>query len=593
MDIRLPSLMFLIRSLLAVVRRFPITALSSAVAGIALMWYIESEDQEAFNLFMSALLGLPVFTAITVFCESRNWAPARYYSLLGVAAIFLGTYYRYLPTGPGLIEEIEYPRFLLLMLIAHLAASFAPYLGKYSVKDFWEYNRQLFAFFITAAVFSTIIWGGLAAAILAVNELFNLNIDEKIYGHLFAAISGFFTTSFFLHHFPKDFEFEESEYTYHQLFRSLCKFVLIPIVALYFIILYVYGAKILFSWTLPKGWVSGLVLGFSIAGILTYLLSYMLPKQDDSPVVQQYHRWFWPVLLPLVLLLFVAVGRRIGDYGITESRFLAAHAGLWLLFCGLYFVISKSDNIKIVPTSLAAFALVATLGPFNAFSVSQRSQVSELQELLEKNRRWEDGRFKESLRDVSEVDADRIYSVLRYLERRKALHRIDSWFDVPVDELPKAGRAATLAKNILKKIGVDRAKIKMDGHVYVTPNTERLSGNVRGFTTYYRVELGRRSMAPARGKYIAIGDDGQSLVWREKRGSGHDDIEAIDLSSLISKWESESENNNFYLPIGEEIIDHKGDNAEMRFFVKNLTLKMDGEQTRIESVYGLMFIKEK
>jgi hypothetical protein len=593
LDVRLPSLMFILRSFLAVWKRFPATMLASVVASGALIQMINDGGDSANELFMVALLGLPVFTGITAFCESRNWVQARHYSFLAAGALLLTMYFRFLSAQESMIETVELPRYMLLLLTAHLAVSFGPYIGQFSVRDFWEYNRELFASFVTGSVFSFIIWIGLSAAILAVNELFNLHIKEEVYGHLFAVVSGVFTTSFFLHHFPSKYQFEQDEMSYHTLFKNLCKYILIPIVALYFIILYVYGGKILFTWSLPKGWVGSLVLGFSIAGIFTYLLNYMLPKHDDSPVVQQYHRWFWPVLLPLVLLLLVAIGRRIGDYGVTESRYVVAHAGVWLMLACLYFVVSKTDNIKFIPISLSLFALVASVGPFSMLNVSTRSQIGELQELLEKNKRWADGKVKQSLVAVSSDDAERMNSILRYLDRREVLDQLDSWFDVPVSELPEVGRVSRLTANILASMGVDQKEIAENSTVYVSPNAEVRSGNIRGFNTYYSISIFPAALAPARGKYFALGADKKSIVWRERRGTRYDNLESFDLTEAINSWVEGSESGTYYLPKGKELLDYKGERAEMRLFIQDASLDVRGDSVTISRLNGLLFLKDK
>ena len=162
-------------------------------------------------------------------------------------------------------------------------------------------------------------------------------------------------------------------FPYTTAFKNLTKFILIPITAIYFLILYAFSTKILVTWQLPEGWVGKLVLGFSVAGIFTYLLNFMLVKFDDSVVVKGFRRWFFYILLPMVLLLFVAIGRRIGDYGVTEARYVVAISGAWLLLISVYFILSKRDNIKFIPISLAVFSLLTVLGPLSAFKVSERS----------------------------------------------------------------------------------------------------------------------------------------------------------------------------------------------------------------------------
>ncbi|MBK7936853.1 MAG: DUF4153 domain-containing protein [Lewinellaceae bacterium] len=297
-----------------------------------------------------------MLTGLVAFAESADWGEKRGWLLQAAGLIALAVYWFVLDPKSEAFEYVGIPRFMVLLLTAHLFTAVAPYLNKRSVADFWEYNRELFANIVIGGVFTMILFAGLALAILAVDQLFDLHIrSERVYPRLFVLLAGVFNTSYFLFHFPQKYEFSDADAGYNAVFKNLCKYILIPIVGLYFLILYTYGGKIIATWSLPRGWVSSLVLGFSVAGIFTYLLNFYLPEHDDSAWARAFKRWFWWIQLPLTALLFVAVARRIGDYGVTEMRFLVAHLGVWLALTCLYFLFSKHDNIKYIPISLGLF----------------------------------------------------------------------------------------------------------------------------------------------------------------------------------------------------------------------------------------------
>jgi hypothetical protein len=595
-EVRLPSLQFLQKAMLDVFLRFPATMLAALTATCALFVLIEVEEKAPYaKIWMLGQLGLPLLTALALFAESRRWTGARYYGLLAGGIGALVGYYFTLDLDGEAAEYRTMPRYLGFMLIAHLGVAFAPYLNRRRAEDFWEFNKELFAHFVTAAVFSGIIWGGLSAAILAVVELFGLVVSFNIYARLFALVGGLFLTTYFLHHVPRNFEFEEKTAHYSALFRNLCKYILIPLVILYFLILYVYGAKILLNWELPHGWVSSLVIGFSIAGIFTYLLNYLLPQYDSAPAVRLYHRWFWWVLLPLVALLFVAIGRRILDYGVTEERFVVAHTGLWLLVTALYFSISRTDNIKFIPISLAVFAAVAVLGPFNAFTVAQYSQVRELEKLLVAAGRLESGKGKTAIMPVSADNAARIQSALEFLERRNALDAIQPWFNMPLDSLPAPARFSTRPRTagILYALDISTEQMNYASSIYVNPNTQVSRGNIRGYHTFYRLDISKDTDPPGAGKYVAMADDSRGIVWREKKGTRWTNLEVFDLGAQIDQWAKKSEYGQFTLPDGGEVLDFNGSRAEMRLFIFGLTLEEDGVQPKLQSINGLLLVKDK
>ncbi|MBK9017383.1 MAG: DUF4153 domain-containing protein [Saprospiraceae bacterium] len=392
---KLPSIPYLADAFLGVVRRFPLVMLAAAAGVVVSMVLIEHNDNidedECIKILMTCALGLSSLLCASIISERWKLSfPAALAPHLVVLGL-LGLYYFTLEPNDDMGTIVTPVRFFGLNLAAHLAVAFLPYLDQSPVEDFWEYNKRLFGNFMVGAFYSLVIFAGLSFAILAVNELFNLDIDEKIYAHLFVVLAGIFNTAYFLAHFPKRFDFETESVENQELatptnlftgpLKNLTKFILIPIVAIYFLILYAFSAKILIQWELPEGWVGKLVLGFSVAGIFTYLLNYLMVKFDESFAVKGFRRWFFYVLLPMVVLLFVAIGRRMSDYGVTEARFVVAISGVWLLLMSVYFIFSKRDNIKFIPISLAFFSLVTVLGPFNAFKVSERSQVGRLEEL--------------------------------------------------------------------------------------------------------------------------------------------------------------------------------------------------------------------
>ena len=446
---KLPSIPYLAEAFATVLRRFPFVMLSAAAGAFAAMMLIEqvpeNYDTEIAKVMITAALGLSAFLCAALAAEKWRLAGLKKWLPSLVAAILLAIYYLTLDIGknnPGVATMLQFAGFLLT---AHLLVSYLPYLDETPVADFWEYNKQLFGNFVTGAFYSLVLYAGLAIAILAVDNLFNLHIDGKIYAHLFVVIAAIFNTAFFLANFPGRFTFGaqpdadgetaiSSPYTTG--IKNLTKFILIPIVAIYFLILYAYSTKILLTWQLPHGWVGSLVMGFSVAGIFTYLLNYLLVKYDTSALVGNYRKWFFFVLLPMVVLLFVAIGRRISDYGVTENRYVVATAGVWLFLTSVYFIISKKDNIKFIPVSLSIFALLTVLGPFSAFNVSERSQTNRLETLLSQNNMLVDGKAVPAKDSLPGADAESIRSTLHYLREYEHFRTAAGWFGLPDDKTP-------------------------------------------------------------------------------------------------------------------------------------------------------------
>jgi Domain of unknown function (DUF4153) len=451
--IKLPSINFLGAAFLKAWQRFPLSMIAAIVGTLAMIQQLEVDREYKeipLRIFMSALLALPLCTGVTAWAESRKITLS--FQLI-VQAIAIGIsvfFYFYLNFEAIGLEHKQLPRYFVSLAIAHLWVSFSPYIKNESVEDFWEYNKQLFGNYIIGAAYTLLLYAGIAVAHLAVNELFNLDLNSDNYAKLFFLLAGIFNTAYFLFHFPKDYQFDRSESAYNASFFNLCKYILVPIIGLYFLILYAYSAKIGLTWSLPHGWVSSLVIGFAAAGIFTWLISYLLPDQiAEKSIINNYRKWFWLVLFPLIGLLYVAIGKRIMDYGVTEARFLVAHIGAWLLLCCIFFVIVKSNDLKFIPMSLAAFMLVGIVGPFSAFESSKRSQTKILEQILTKDGMLVGGKVK----DGKCTEPEKVISAIRFLENRNALEKIQPWFKVNFDSMSNVSNRAdktSIIANILK-----------------------------------------------------------------------------------------------------------------------------------------------
>jgi len=412
---RFPSIKNLADSLINTIKRFPFECLFALAGTIAGTIYIQKDEYSlAYSVYtrvmMMANLGLLVSLAASLFTEGDDFkkrAVLRTIAAL-VAVTFFFIFGKYLST-------IDILRFFLLSLAFHLLVSFAPFTEKGHIHGFWQFNKSLFLRFLASVLYSGVLYLGLAAAISACKLLFNIDVSSKVYGTLFSWIAGVFNTVFFLAGVPRNIKELEQDESYPKGLKVFTQYVLIPLASVYVIILLAYEAKILIRWSLPKGMVSNLILGYAVFGILSILLVYPLRDKEGNKWIKTYSRSFYFLLIPLIALLFLAIYSRILPYGITAPRYLLIALALWLLFITGYFLLSRKQNIKIIPVSLCIVTLLAIYGPQSAFSVAQYSQRKILNDIFEKYGAIKDGNLT-SAKNVKMSQKDGLNAVekLRY-----------------------------------------------------------------------------------------------------------------------------------------------------------------------------------
>ncbi|HOS48629.1 MAG TPA: DUF4153 domain-containing protein [Bacteroidia bacterium] len=413
-------------------RRFPMALICAVLATASALYLIDFKGNEdelsaVVQLVMTFALGMISYIGLAVFAQRYTMRQTTvFYFHVIVAALMIYYYY----SLPDTFTVKALARFVLLFLAAHLGVSFAPFMVTTEVNGFWQFNKSLFIRFLTGGLYSGVLFGGLSIALLAIDNLFSVDIAPEVYLRMFCVIAGVFNTWFFLSGMPPRILSLETVTEYPKGLRVFTQYVLMPLVVIYLLILYVYGAKIIFTMVWPRGIVSYLIIGFSALGILALLLVWPLRDDDHYAWIRSYTRRFFIAIFPLIILLSMAIGRRVIEYGVTENRYFLIILALWLLVVAVYFLLSHRKHIKFIPLSLFFAALLSGYGPWNAFSVSEDSQHSRLVKLLSKNNILKDGKVAKIDFSIPTDDQVEISSIVSYMIEVHGLPSIQDLFAV-------------------------------------------------------------------------------------------------------------------------------------------------------------------
>ena len=547
----------------------------------------EESIEYLWKIVMTCYLGMLLFIAISIFSGRRKLTLKQEILINIIGVILIAVYYYSLPDT---ITKIAALRLTLFALALHLLISFIPYLVRNEINGFWQYNKILFLRFLTSSLYTIVLYLGLILAVFAVENLFKVNINNNLYGYIWIVLAGIFNTWFFLAGIPKSFAALETNQDYPKGLKIFTQYVLLPLTIIYLFILYAYGLKIILDGQWPEGWVSYLVIGFSIGGILSLLLIYPIRNKEENKWVLFFSRIFYIALFPLIIMLYFAIKRRINEYGITELRYFVMMLAVWLLLIVLYFLFSKQKNIKLIPISLCAFALIATYGPFSAFNRSLSSQQDRLTKVLSGNQLLKDGKVIPVRDTISFNDRKQISSITKYIIESHGIQELQPIFSQNLDSLITSNKTgskmfdyeqtnAVLSLMHLKYVGSYETESTSVAEFYGGIQTEKESlRDIRSYdySLYLENEYGD-VFAKDSCKSFVIADQkiwicnqktlGQLSLYRE--GSKDSSLN-LNISQLLKSLPLGGINSNTY---DAETLSIKSENSKLgvKIYFKNLT----------------------
>lgn len=378
--IKIPSLSSLWQKSRKTLLRFPLQTLICLLAMSVWIWLNNNSGSEnesqLYKLIPLCNIAFTLSLSANLYAEKQRWIQPKSIGLQLLAIALCVALFVLL--SPQLFEADLF-RLLLFILAGHLLVSFSVYPNPSNIYDFWHFNKTLFLRFITAFLFSAVLFAGLSIALLTIETLFSYTIKGDIYFNLFIILATVFNSLFFLAGVPDGSVYTTEEKSYPKVLKIFTQYVLIPLLTIYFGILVVYELKIVINAELPNGMVSILILGYAVFGILSYLLIYPISKEPENKWMSQFSKLFFWLMLPFLALLFVAIWVRTDNYGLTEMRYFIILLAIWLLCLCLYFIFYKSPSIQLIPISLFILTILSTYGPQSPFNLSKKSQQARLQ----------------------------------------------------------------------------------------------------------------------------------------------------------------------------------------------------------------------
>lgn len=406
------------------IRRFPITIMIASILVISLIYLQESQLNlgnrgtiREINMILG--LGIPLSVCIGLLIE-RFFNEDKLKSMIlyiGGTGFLILYYFMFLADKD--FNVVTMSRYGVVMLVLILAFLYIPRLKK--DRNYEYYVMDIYSSAAITFIYSFVLYFGVAAIFFTIDSLFDVNIKGDLYYYMFLIVFFIFALSLFLSKLPtQENEFIDTEYT--KALKVLLVYIVIPLISIYTAILYVYFAKIIVTMEWPKGLVSHLVLWYSTISVgIIFLIT---PILEENKTAKLFKVWFPKAILPILLMMFMSIGQRVGQYGITENRYYVMVLGVWVTGIMIYFSLKKPLKNIIIPFTLSIVMLNSVFGPLSSYSMSKMSQNKRLENILNRNNMIENGKILPNP-DVDKEDRIEINNIISYFDSNHEVREIN------------------------------------------------------------------------------------------------------------------------------------------------------------------------
>ena len=258
---------------------------------------------------------------------------------------------------------------------------------------------------------------------------------------------------------------------------STNKFLFLPILSLYIILLYAYIAKIIIQWEMPKGMVSYLVSASMLLMLLRVTLTFPERINPKPSFEKKLLKILPAACIPLIILMSVGIMRRISDYGISEDRYYIAAVNIFYYIIIAILLIDKIKcKSRVIAIVFCSMFFILTTDPLSAINVTHRVWMESIKTALA-----EEGynKFPLSLEDSKEfidrLKAKNTPQTEIVLERIKLLEIIDKDLAQYIDTDHDIGLYSSNKNN--ERVSILKAYIRepKDNYFDIPQNVSKVS----------------------------------------------------------------------------------------------------------------------
>ena len=436
---------------------------------------------------------------------------------------------------------------------------------------FWNFAQRLFIAITAGVVVGGILTLGIILFVQSLDWLFDVNVDGWfLYIPTFCMV--LLAPLLAMSQIPEGEQKHVRRISPFTGFtKGVSQYLFIPLLLLYMATLYVYAAKILITWQLPVGWVCYLVSASMLGMVILIFITYPVQHEQGKSFFKTLTRLLPLAMLPLLVLMSVAIGRRLSDYGITVSRLYVVAFNLWCYVVCIGLLLCRNRRIWWVPALFAVELLLISVGPWSIPNVTEQRLQDEVREAFAssglKQLPLSGDQYDNWLKTADEKVTKSIDAKLHYLQ-------IDYGYDSTLDLVGKDAIVGTIEMHAREVI-----EAEVDGHdLYYYNNKDHLMARMsvpQGYTHMESID-----------DIVLVEQQGNRLVFDVVSKADHEASRyrfEVALNQFVERDFDRNQGNSV-----EPLI---LDNGSAAFVVSYFSLSVHDNIVTYPNVSGILFTK--
>ena len=559
---------------LEIVRRFPIVILFALVTTVTLIVLLDNNYGDLFKWPVSAFIGFLAMLNWSLFREAYLLSVTKYWIGVLVILALLGIYYLQMPSDFSETKSCFWFFTIGLSMILHFLVAVIPFFKTWDNSMFTTFNISVFIAWMQAALYGIVLYLALSLAMLALDQLFEINIKSIFYFKLFIIVTGIFHTTFFLSELPSDLHKTDLP-PLKSIFRIFTTYVAVPITLLYGIILYAYIIRMAISDGPMVDWVFVMVLWYFLAGILTWLFTQYYNNDSDHSLMSVFRTYFFPLSIIPAVLLFTSLYKNMIKAGIKEELYLTAICAAFIGCICIYMILPGRKDHRIFPVLLILLSIVAFWsGPWSVCTLPVTHQQHRLISDLQSKGLIKDGILMTDtlsmLKDTNGILSGHLY----FLESRNALSFIKEY---DKNGLIKVPADSVKAYHLLNLWHLDQYNIQKSQSQWEVVFPDRKTIDSRGYEKI--IPLYNPYSQIITTDYIMLDENGQLKLIAEGKDQGK-----LSIHSDIYKM---SQN-----PAGGNVTEEVVSDYAVKIIVYSAVGKITQKDTTVTNCEALVLLKK-